>query len=526
MTQSFSRPMFVASLTLASLIVVRDAAGASNSPRLDQIRAWTNAHQRDLMTEFTTLLAIPNVASDSTGIERNAETIASMMERRQLSPRLLRLTGETTPPLVVGEWKRPGAKAWLTYYAHYDGQPVDPKQWSTPPWEPVLHGEDGKTLDWRTALSTPAAVLPPEARLYARSTGDDKAAVFGLLAAVDALRAAGGMPGVNLRFVFEGEEEAGSPHLAALLDQHSAELRTNAWILCDGPLHPSRRPEVFFGARGVVGLELTVYGANHGLHSGHYGNWAPDPTAMLVHLLDGMRDEEGAITIDGFYDEVRPLSASERAALAEVPDVDDALRKELGIARSLGLPERLAERIQRPALNLHGLEAGRVGALASNTVQAEARASIDFRLVPDQTLAGLRKAVERHLERRGWFLVSAAPDAAIRLAHARIVRLEWGAGYPAARTALDLPLAQQLVASVSAAAGVPVVRMPMLGGSIPMVIFQGKDHQIPVVGLPIANHDDNQHTQDENLRLQNLWDGIAAYAAAFAGIDEHAFTGR
>ncbi len=485
-----------------------------------RVRSWIAAHQRELLQEFTGLLAIPAVAADTPNIDRNAEAVRAMLARRGLSPRGLRVPG--SPEVVIGEWRTPGATHWVNFYAHYDGQPVDAAQWTTPPWQPVIKSADGHAVDWHSA----ALPLDPELRLYGRATGDDKAAVFGLLAAVDALRAAGAAPRVNLRFVFEGEEEAGSPHLEALLEENAAALATDAWILCDGPVHQSRRPQVFFGARGVVGLEITVYGPDHGLHSGHYGNWAPDPTALLVHLLAGMRDEEGAITIDGFSDEVRPLSAAEREALTEVPVVDDALLAELALATSSGRPEHLVERLQRPALNIHGLESGHVGAQASNTIQAQARASIDFRLVPDQTLAGVRLAVERHLERRGWFVVHEAPDRATRRAHARVVRLDWGAGYPAARTPLDAPVARQLVASVAAASGGPVVRMPMLGGSIPMILFQGPQRATPVIGLPIANHDDNQHAPDENLRLQNLWDGIATYAAAYAGFDDTAFAER
>ncbi len=509
------RRVALAVVAAAFLALPVAAAGGSgvDPALLDRVRSWRATHERELLERFSTLLALPNVATDTPGIERNAAAIVASMESLKLAPQLLRVEG--APPLVVGTWRAAKSSRWITFYAHYDGQPVDAKQWTSPPWEPLLRGADGKTIAWRDAPGP----LDPEARLYARGAGDDKAAVFGLLTAVEALRAAGGVPRVNLRFVFEGEEEAGSPHLAALLARYPTELQTDAWILCDGPVHQSRRPQVFFGARGVVGLELTVYGADHGLHSGHYGNWAPDPAVALIHLLGGMRDEEGTITIDGFADEVRPLSPAERQALAEVPAVDDALLEELALPRSLGAPERLVERLQRPALNLHGLEAGHVGAQASNTIQPEAHASIDFRLVPDQTLEGVRRAVERHLERRGWSIVHEAPDRATRRAHARLVRLDWGSGYPAARTPLDAPLARSLVAALGVAAGGPVVRMPMLGGSIPMFLFQGPSHAVPVIGLPIANHDDNQHAPDENLRLRNLWDGIVAYAAAFAGLD-------
>jgi len=498
-----------------ALLAVRTAGAATPGGALvERLRAWPRANERELLAAFSDLLALPNVASDGPNIERNAAALVARMERLELAPQLLRV--ESAPPLVVGSWRAPKSKRWVTFYAHYDGQPVDAKQWTSPPFEPVLRSADGKPVAWRDG----SGPLDPEARLYARGSGDDKAAVFGLLAAIEALRAAGAAPRVNVRFVFEGEEEAGSPHLAALLERYASAMQTDAWILCDGPVHQSRRPQVFFGARGVVGLEVTVYGPDHGLHSGHYGNWAPDPAVALVHLLAGLRDEEGSITIDGFADDVRPLSLAERQALADVPVVDDALLDELALPRSLGRPETLVRRIQRPALNIHGLEAGHVGPQASNTIQPEARASIDFRLVPDQTLEGVRLAVQRHLERRGWTIVHTAPDRATRRSHERLVRLDWGPGYPAARTPLDAPFARALVATLSAAADGPIIRMPMLGGSIPMYLFQGKDHALPVIGLPIANHDDNQHAPDENLRLQNLWDRITAYAAAMAGLDD------
>lgn len=500
-------PWFLGALLL---LAANGSAQAGDGTLVRGVRAYVEQHRRDLLGEFIELLAIPNTAKDGADLERNAATISAAMETRGLSPRILRLDG--APPLVVGELRTAGAQTTIAFYAHYDGQPVDPARWSSPPFTPRLRRADGTEVDWRTAG------LDPEARLYARSSGDDKVAVFGLIHAVDALRAAGGTPRVNLRFVFEGEEESGSPHLAAYLAKYSELLSPDAWVLCDGPVHPSRRPEVFFGARGTMDLELTVYGANHGLHSGHYGNWAPNPIADLVQLLAGLRDPSGHVLVAGFYDQVRPLSTSERQALAEVPDADAALRHELGLAATEGEGERLVDRIQAPALNLRGIQSGGVGAQASNTIQPEAAASIDFRLVPDQTLEQVREVVEKHLVAHGYFIVHETPDAPTRLAHAHIVKLAWSDGYPAARSPLDTPFATALVASVAAATGQTVVRMPMLGGSIPMYVFQGS-RKTPVAGLPIANHDDNQHAADENLRLQNLWDGIVSYAVVFGELD-------
>ncbi|HEX5475690.1 MAG TPA: M20/M25/M40 family metallo-hydrolase [Vicinamibacterales bacterium] len=399
------------------------------------------------------------------------------------------------PPVVFGTLDRAGATRTITFYAHYDGQPVHPQDWSTPPYQPAVH--DG--------------------RIWARSAADDKAAVFGFTAALAALRASGVTPRVNLHFFLEGEEEAGSPHLAQVLATFAGRLRTDAWILCDGPVHQSGRLQVYFGARGVMDVDMTVYGPGRALHDGHYGNWAPNPITMLVRLLASMRDGDARILIPGFYDDVRRLGAAERAAIAAMPAYDATLARDLDLGRTEGAPATLAEQIARPALNVRGIHGGFVGAAAANVISTEATASLDFRLVPDQTPARVRDQVEAFIVRRGYTIVRQAPGAAERRAHPRLIRLQWGHGYPAARVPLADPFSQQVVTLVQASAPAPIVRLPIMGGSVPMYLFQGPAH-IPAIGVPIANYDDNQHAANENLRLDNLWQGIGVYASLFAGL--------
>jgi acetylornithine deacetylase/succinyl-diaminopimelate desuccinylase-like protein len=500
------------------------AGATAPSAAQAQAQAWRRWHEREVIQELADLLAIPNLASDTPNIERNAAAIRAMLANRGLEVRLLTLPG--APPIVVGELRPPGsvpavsgssaaaavgAVRTIAFYAHYDGQPVDPAAWQSPPWTPVMRDGNGRDVDWRGAAS-----IDPEWRLYARSAGDDKAPIVAMLAALDAVRAAGRIPDVALRLVFEGEEEAGSPHLAAYLARYPELLRPDAWVLCDGPVHQSHRPELFFGARGTQDLELTVYGPIKGLHDGHYGNWVPNPAVRLTHLLDSMRDEDGRILIAGFYDEVKPPSPAELAAIAAIPGVEPELRREFRIGATEGGGKPLNELLMAPALNVRGILSGRVGAQASNTIQTEARASIDFRLVPAETPASVRALVERHIAAQGYTIVRAAPDDAARLSHPKLVKVEWGAGYPPARTPLDLPLAREVAAIMTAVGHEPVL-MPTLGGSIPMYLFQ-QPNGTPVIGLPIANHDDNQHAANENLRLQNLWDGIEIYKALFSGL--------
>jgi acetylornithine deacetylase/succinyl-diaminopimelate desuccinylase-like protein len=434
--------------------------------------------------------------------------------RRGFATRLLS-AGPGTPPAVYGELKVPGARRTVVFYAHYDGQPVAQAGWRSGPFRPVVRSgsvaAEAKDVDWRAA-----ARLDPEWRIYARSTSDDKAPIQAMLSALDALKASGRRPSVNVKVFYEGEEEQGSGHLVDILRANRTLLAGDLFVLSDGPRHQSGRMQVFFGARGATALELTAYGPLRPLHSGHYGNWAPNPAAALVRLLAAMRDENGRILIPGFYDDVRPLSPAERSAIAELPDVESGLRRELALGRQEG-DERLAASVSRPALNIRGLQSGEVGERAANAIPTEARASIDFRLVPDESPERVRQRTEAFLRSQGWHVVRQAPDAAVRAAYPKVMLAQWSLGYPAYRARIDGPAVQAVVGAIERALGQPVLRIPMLGGSVPMYDFAAAV-EAPIVGVPLANYDNNQHGENENLRLQNLWDGIDIYAGLLTGL--------
>ena len=257
-----------------------------------------------------------------------------------------------------------------------------------------------------------------------------------------------------------------------------------------------------------MGLNLTVYGPTRPLHSGHYGNWAPNPNVLLAHLITSLRDLDGRILIPGFYDDVRQPTAAERAAFGTAPLIDAQLRRELGLARSEADNAALMERLMLPALNVGGLSGGRTGAGGANLIGTEASAYIDFRLVPNQSPARVREQVTRHLTGLGWHVVTGAPDSVARVTHPRIVRLAWSdSGYPANRTSLDLPVSRALMETAQEAIGQPVIQVPILGGSLPLYHFR-EVLRVPLITVPIVNHDNNQHGENENLRIQNLWDGI------------------
>ncbi len=314
--------------------------GQAPSPAL-AARQWRQQHERAIIDEFVELLRIPNVTSDRPSVQRNAEFIAGMLRARGIEPQLLSVPGGN--PVVFGRIQTPGATRTIVFYAHYDGQPVDPREWSTPPFAPTLRTrmiEDGGR-----AVPLPAAGQPfdPESRLYARSAGDDKAPIVALMTALDALRAARLAPAANVTFVFEGEEETGSAHLQALLAQHRDLFAGDIWLMCDGPVHQTRRPLIYFGSRDVATFDVTVYGPSHELHSGHYGNWAPNPAMALARLLASMKDTHGRVLVDGFYDDVEPLGPAEKAAIAAAPDIDAQLMEEFGLGSTEGGPRTLTD---------------------------------------------------------------------------------------------------------------------------------------------------------------------------------------
>jgi len=477
------------------------------------VREYRRAHERQILAEYTRLLAIPNVAPDTPNIRRNAQFIIEMMQRRGLSPRLLETKTKDAPPVVYGEWKVPGATRSVIFYAHYDGQPTDPKQWTdTLPWQPT----------WRTAALEAGgkiATLPvsgeinPEWRLYARSASDDKAGVMAILTAVDALKARGMTPSLNLKFVFEGEEEAGSPHLGEIIEGHKELLQSDAWIICDGPVHQSGRKQAVFGVRGDVNVDVTVYGAKRPLHSGHYGNWAPNPAMVLTRLLASMKDDSGRVTIAGWYEGVEPLGEAEHRAIAEAPAYDDELRSQLGLARTEGNGKSLLELINEPSLNINGIASGDVGSLARNVIPTTATAVLDLRLVKGNDQRRQVQRLIEHIRKQGFHVTDRDPTDAERKKHgliAKVVARE--GGYNAERTRMDLPISMAVIDAVQSTSKEPIVKLPTAGGSLPLSIITERLRTVTIT-VPIVNYDNNQHAENENLRLQNLWDGIETLAA-------------
>ncbi|NND44930.1 MAG: M20/M25/M40 family metallo-hydrolase [Xanthomonadales bacterium] len=498
---------------LALVFFLAPLSAPADDEHTTQVRGWRQANEAVIIERFAELLRIPNVAADTANIRRNAAHIRSMLEQAGLHTKLLEVEGGN--PAVYAERLVPGAETTVLIYVHYDGQPVNPANWASDPWTPVLR--DG-LVEAGGSIVPMAAPFDPEWRIFARSAGDDKAPIVALQSALLALDAAGRTPSVNLKVFMEGEEEAGSPMLRPMLEQHRELLAADLWLFCDGPVHQSRQWQLVYGVRGSFGFNLTVYGPNRPLHSGHYGNWAPNPIALLTDLLGSMRDPQGRVLIDGFHDQVRPLTEAELAAIEATPRMDERLVQELAIGRP-ETDERLELAIARPALNFRGITAGDTGGQARNAIQPSASASIGIRLVPDMRPDHLVPVIEQHIRGQGFHVVHHEPGDDERRAHDRIARVDWSdsGGYPAYRADFDHPLAQRVSRVLDALSGGTLIQTPTMGGSLPIYIVE-EVLDVPILILPVANHDNNQHGANENLRLQNLWDAIEIYAAVLTGL--------
>lgn len=502
------RPVQVLAAAAGIALGLRVAAAQELRP---QIERFVADHQQAIVRELADLLAIPNVAADRADIRRNAEHLRALLARRGFAAELLETEGN---PLVFGELRVPGAARTLLLYAHYDGQPVNPPGWKqASPFAPVLRS--GRLEDGARDLGDPRTVarFDPDWRIYARSASDDKSPIVALAAALDALKSLGLAPTSTVKVILDGEEEAGSPSLVPAIARYREKLAADAMLILDGPVHPGGRPTLVYGARGNLAIQLTVYGPKFPLHSGHYGNWVPNPAMRLAQLLATFKDERGRVLVEGFYDGIDPPSAEERALLDAVPDDPAALRALFGIAEPEDPAQSLQDALQRPSFNVRGLASALVGPEARTIIPDRAVAEIDVRLVKETPAAVMFEKIAAHVRRQGWHVVSQDPDDETRARHPRIVKLvARGAGTDAYRTSPLLPVSKRLAASLERTFGEPPVQIRTSGGTVPIAPFIDA-LGFPAISVPIVNFDNNQHGENENLRIGHFFRGIVTLAA-------------
>lgn len=492
-------------------LVVSAILAASVPAALAQAAATPTAGQALRATqasfgEYFELLSMPNDAVVPADVQKNAQWLEAAFRRRGFTTKQLPNAGK---PLVYAEFgTAPPQARTVLFYMHFDGQPVLPEQWSQKsPWQPVVKKRNAagqwEVVDTALLQATP---LDPELRVFGRSSSDDKGPIMMFLAAFDALKAAGLQPGVGVKVLLDSEEEKGSPTIGQVVRQNKDLLKSDVVLIHDGPMHASNRGTLIFGNRGNTIVSLTVYGPKSPLHSGHYGNYIPNPAQRLAALLASMKDDDGRVTIPGYYDRVR-LSDADRRILAAVPDDEAAMRRRIGVQRTEKVGANYQEALQYPSLNIRGMQAAAIGDKGANIVPQQATAELDLRTTPETPPDFLVKLIEDHVRSKGYFVTKQAPTDDERAQHDRIASLVVGRGSSAAYTPIDSPQGAWAYAALRQASGEEPVRIRMMGGSVPTDKLV-EELGVPFLIVPLVNPDNNQHSYDENLRIGHYVNGV------------------
>jgi acetylornithine deacetylase/succinyl-diaminopimelate desuccinylase-like protein len=449
---------------------------------MDATYRYIDAHGPRFVDEFCEFLKQPSISSQRVGLDDCARLLAEEMQRVGIHTEILPM-GRDRAPLVYGALAAPGAQKTLLVYEHFDVQPPEPLElWETPPFAPSVRN----------------------GRVYARGSADDKGPLFAHLKALEALRETGRSPSVHLKFLFDPEEEIGSPNLEAFLKENRTRFAADLATTADGALDPSGRPTLTFGSRGNCYVEIFHQAANRDLHSGRFGGPVPNPNWRIIAFLNTLRDADGRVAIDGFYDNVLPATVAERDALSRIPFDEAGTLKDLGLKQfetppGLGYQERI---MFYPTMNICGFVSGYGGEGSKTVLPCKTRVKIDMRLVVRQDPHDIFKKFKHHMDKHGF------EDLDVTLMTA----------YKPYRTSVDHPMAAPLSAALEKAFGKASLRHPSSGGSDPIAsIVDGL--AVPMIKIPYCNHDENNHSPNENLKVDHFIQGIKASSTVFCELD-------
>lgn len=448
--------------------------------------------------------SIPNVSANQADMYKNISYITPEFEKLGFSVRLLE--SSTLPVLLAEKIINPTAKTVLFYF-HLDGQPVNATNWDQEdPFVPVLK-EKAASGNWQTInWDNIDGKINEDWRIFGRAVADDKGPITMMLTALKMLANEGTNPAFNIKIILDLQEEAGSHGFLSTLEKYKKDYAADYMIIMDGPAHNTNKPTLTFGCRGVATCNITVYGAKLPQHSGHYGNYAPNPVFTLSHLLASMKNEDGKVTIDGFYDGIN-ITAVERAMLENVPDVQEDIRKEIVINTPDAVGNSYQESMQYPSLNVRHIETSWTGPGLKTVIPELVTAYLDVRLVKETDGATQLQKIKKHIEKQGYLVLDREPTDAERLNHRNIAKFESNAGVNAFRTDMDAPFGQKLIAALENCFGEKPVTIRTMGGTVP-IIPAINTLQIPAVIVPMVNMDNNQHNPNENLRIGNMVEGI------------------
>lgn len=414
-----------------------------------------------------TLLRQPSISTQNVGIRECAGLLAGMLKQAGMGVKIMETKGH---PLVFAERSVSSEAFTVLFYGHYDVQPPEPLEaWHSNPFAPQVRG----------------------GKIFARGAADNKGQLLAHILAVKAwLQTRGELP-LNVKMVFEGEEESSSPHLGSFVAQNRDLLKADLIYTSDGPLHETGTPVVLLGVRGILYVELAARGAKWDNHSGNKGGIVPNPAWTLIDLLRTMRDPQGKVTIDGFYEGVTPPDAATLDLIRKMPFDQEKIRMAIGYdAFDMDVESYGRKLMLEPTFNISGFNSGYGGEGWKTIIPANALLKVDFRLVGDQDPDDIFQKVSRHVDKH-------APDVQIRLI---------GSMKPS-RTRPDIPAVQRVIKAVEHGYGIAPIVQPSLGGSLPDYVWTSI-LGVPSVLVPYANADENNHAPNENLDIDKFFAGI------------------
>ena len=457
--------------------------------------------------ELKELVSIPNNGLSPKDIQKNINWLSTAFQKRGFKTQPLENKGN---PLLLAEKIINENLPTILFYMHLDGQPVDPTKWNQPnPYKAILKKADANGAWQPVPWEEVRKKVDPSWRIFGRSAADDKGPIIGFLNAIDLLEKENKQPAFNLKIILDSEEEMGSKYLAEAVAEYEDLLKADALIINDGPVHISGQPTLIFGCRGITRVDITVFGASKPQHSGHYGNYAPNPNFMMAHLLASMKDKMGKVLIEGYYDGIAWDKAAAKT-MAAVPDKKEDILKLLGIAKPEEVGINYQESLQFPSLNVRGMASAWVGSQARTIVPDKTTAAIDIRLVPESDPKRLVALIKKHIEKQGYHIVTKEPTTEERLKYPKICYLYSGGATLPFRTDMNAPTGQWLEKAIKNTYQQAPVKVRIMGGTVPISSFINQLN-IPAIIVPMVNSDNNQHSPNENFRIDYLTNSIKTF---------------
>jgi len=463
------------------------------------------------LDEFVEFLSYPNDANYESDIYKLMDWTENKF--KSLDFKINRLDTETIPLMLASKHISDDYKTVLIYM-HLDGQPVDLSKWNQEnPFIPVYKlKEDGKFVDYdsnKLANIDYETLEQTDIRIFARASSDAKGPVMMLIQAMKFMNSKNIDNKFNLKLIMDFEEEKGSPSLPDAVKKHSTILKSDALLIFDGPQHESDLPTLNFGNRGISSITLKTYGPVVPQHSGHFGNYAPNPVFRMSNILSSMKDENGIVKIKGYYDGIT-ISDQVKKYLDNVPDDEESMLNKMQFKKPESVGNSYQEAIQFPSLNVRGIRAGWVEDEVRTIVPSECIAEIDVRLVIESDGYRLHELIKKHIEGLGYVVLDHEPSKEERMKYDKIVKFNSTVSYPAFRTDINSDLGNWLSETLTKTFGVEPVLRRTSGGSVPISPFVNVLN-IPAVGVPTVNKDNNQHSPNENIKLINYIKGIESF---------------